>query len=557
MMQFQPQANALPERCFSGWVQPVPQTCLKPESSISAALRLLRLPVYIAEDNGKMVALSEARLLPDGKASTPGALPLMALAPPCLPENLGDNDFCRELGIRYPYIGGSMAKGISSATMVEELGKAGMLGFFGAAGLNISEVKATVDRLAMGTIPFGCNLIHSPHEPDLEQALVELYLGKGVRLIEASAFLKLTLPLVRYRVAGIHRRTDGTIHTPNRIIAKVSREELAARFFAPPPEAFLRELLATGEITPEQAELAARVPMAQEITAEADSGGHTDNRPANALFPTIASLAARMEATHGYPLKLRVGLGGGISTPAAAASAFVMGAAYVMTGSVNQACVESGTSDEVRAMLAATRQADVTMAPSADMFEMGVNVQVLKRGTMFPMRAARLYEIYRTYPSLEEIPVVEREKLEKTIFRAPLEEIWRTTRNYFLQRAPHQVTQAEQDPRHRMALVFRWYLGQAAHWSKNGDPSRKIDYQIWCGPAMGSFNEWAEGSFLEEPGGRSVIAVALNILFGAALLTRANFLRCQGIPIPRDILSTKPLEPAQIKEYLSGENARS
>ena len=29
------------------------------------------------------------------------------------------------------------------------------------------------------------------------------------------------------------------------------------------------------------------------------------------------------------------------------------------------------------------------MAPAADMFEMGVKLQVLKRGTMFPMRAAQ------------------------------------------------------------------------------------------------------------------------------------------------------------------------
>ena len=74
---------------------------------------------------------------------------------------------------------------------------------------------------------------------------------------------------------------------------------------------------------------------------------------------------------------------------------------------------------------------------------------------------------------------------------------------------------------------------------------------------MGAFNEWAAGSFLEIPAKRTVVTVALNILFGAALLTRANFLRCQGIPIPWDITRMKPLELAQIKEYLSGERARS
>jgi NAD(P)H-dependent flavin oxidoreductase YrpB (nitropropane dioxygenase family) len=49
----------------------------------------------------------------------------------------------------------------------------------------------------------------------------------------------------------------------------------------------------------------------------------------------------------------------------------------------------------VREMLAQAEQADVIMAPAADMFEMGVKLQVLKRGTMFAMRAAKLYELYR------------------------------------------------------------------------------------------------------------------------------------------------------------------
>ena len=444
-----------------------------------------------------------------------------------------------------------MAKGISSIAMVEELGKAGMLGFFGAAGLPLAEVEAAVNRLSGSEFPCGFNLIHSPQEPDLEQALSNLYTSKGVRLVEASAFLALTLPLVRYRVHGIHRAADGTIVVPNRIIAKVSREELAEKFFSPPPDKFLRQLVADGAITPEQAELAGLIPLAQEVTAEADSGGHTDNRPALALFPTIRSVASRMQARHGYAVTLRAGLAGGIATPAAAAAAFAMGAAYIMTGSVNQACIESGTSDEVRRMLAETRQADVCMAPAADMFEMGVTVQVLKRGTMFPMRASKLYELYRSCGSLEEIPAAERDKLEKTFFQVPLEQVWQDTRSYFLKRDPRQVERAERDPKHRMALVFRWYLGQAAHWAKDGQAARRIDYQVWCGPAMGAFNEWTAGSFLEAPERRTVAAVARNILFGAALLTRANILRYQGTGIPEEALHTEPLEDTQIKEYLS------
>jgi PfaD family protein len=443
-----------------------------------------------------------------------------------------------------------MAKGISSVAMVMELGRAGMVGFFGAAGLPFSAVEAAVEQLGDAGFTCGFNLIHSPHEPDLEAALAKLYIRKNVRLVEASAFLALTLPLVRYRTHGIHCAADGFIVAPNRIIAKVSREELAEKFFSPPPEKFLQQLVAEGTLSAEQALLAASIPMAQAVTAEADSGGHTDNRPAMALFPTIASLASRMELKFGYTVRLRVGLAGGIATPAAAAAAFAMGAAYIMTGSVNQACRESGTSDTVRRMLAETRQADVAMAPAADMFEMGVTVQVLKRGTMFPMRAARLYELYRSHDGLESIPDAERVKLEQTLFKAPLADVWRDTRAYFLSRDPRQVERAEREPKHRMALVFRWYLGQAAHWAKDGDPSRTMDYQVWCGPAMGAFNEWTAGSFLKSPDQRRVATVARNILFGAAVLTRANFLRYQNIRLPADF-HIEPLEDTQIKEYLS------
>ena len=56
------------------------------------------------------------------------------------------------------------------------MGRAGMLGFFGAAGLSPQRVEQAIDRLRknLGDIPHGFNLIHSPNEPDLEAALVDL-----------------------------------------------------------------------------------------------------------------------------------------------------------------------------------------------------------------------------------------------------------------------------------------------------------------------------------------------------------------------------------------------
>jgi PfaD family protein len=220
---------------------------------------------------------------------------------------------------------------------------------------------------------------------------------------------------------------------------------------------------------------------------------------------------------------------------------------------VNQACVESGSSDAVRAMLAQAEQADVAMAPAADMFEMGVKVQVLKRGTMFPMRAAKLYELYRAYPNLEAIPPAERVQLEKTVFRAPLEEIWQQTEAFFRQRDPRQLVRAEADAKHKMALVFRWYLGNASRWANRGEPARQLDYQVWCGPAMGAFNEWAKGSFLEQPKNRSVVTVALNLLYGAAVALRVSGLRSQGVAVDRAVGTAPPLGLDAVRQRLQSE----
>lgn len=427
-----------------------------------------------------------------------------------------------------------MANGIASVEFVEAMSRAGLLGFFGAAGLDPDTVEAAIDRLkrSLPDATYGFNLIHSPNEPRLEAAVADLFIRRGIKLVEASAYLGLTLPIVRYRVHGIHQDSTGRIITPNRVMAKVSRVEVASKFFAPPPADMLRQLVQAGDITAGQAELAGRIPMAQDVTAEADSAGHTDNRPAITLLPTLLALRNRFQEQYDWPEPLRVGAAGGISTPASAAAAFTMGAAYIVTGSVNQACVESGSSDIVRQMLAEAEQADTIMAPAADMFEMGVKVQVLKRGTMFAMRAAKLYDLYRSYDGLNKIPAADREMLEKTVFRATLDDIWIQTVAFFKQRDPAQIERAEKDAKHKMALVFRWYLGQSSRWANKGDVTRKIDYQVWCGPAMGAFNEWTRGTFLERPENRRVEAVALNILNGAAKLVRTAALRFQGVKLP-------------------------
>lgn len=550
-MQFASQLGdpaSVPREPLLGWRFPERRVPLDDLGALRPLLGNFGEPVFFVHTPEGI----EAAIGGHGANSAPSngseGFPIVAYVPAVDLSSLGDAGFIAEHGLRYPCLSGAMANGIGSVAVVEAMSRAGMLGFFGAAGLSLARIEAAIGQLhaSLGDRPFGFNLIHSPNDPDHENATAELYLRSGVRLIEASAYLDLTLPVVRYRLHGIHRDSAGRVVTPNKVIAKVSRIEVATRFFSPAPEKFVKELVRLGYLTAEQAELARDVPVAQDITAEADSGGHTDNRPAIALLPTLIAFRNRLQKQFGYAQRLRVGLAGGIATPASVAAAFAMGAAYVVTGSVNQACIESGSSDAVRAMLAEAGQADVAMAPAADMFEMGVKVQVLKRGTMFPMRAGKLYELYRAYPSLEALPPEEKAALEKNYFRATLQEIWQQTRDYFMNRDPRQAARADADPKHRMALVFRWYLGMSSRWANAGEPTRKVDYQVWCGPAMGAFNEWAKGTYLEEPGRRKVADVALNLLRGAAVLLRQSQLRIQGVELPNEAFPTGPVEHSTV-----------
>ncbi|MCA8973061.1 MAG: 2-nitropropane dioxygenase, partial [Planctomycetes bacterium] len=140
---------------------------------------------------------------------------------------------------------------------------------------------------------------------------------------------------------------------------------MARHFLEPAPDRILDELVAAGHLTRDEASLARRIPLAEDLTAEADSGGHTDNRPLTALYSTLVALADRIAAERGYERPIRVGAAGGLGTPQSVAAAFSLGAAYVLTGSVNQASVESGLAASGKEMLARAGLADVTMAPAA------------------------------------------------------------------------------------------------------------------------------------------------------------------------------------------------
>jgi len=509
---------------------------LAPEQQQAVLLQLER-PCYVVRNQGQIgLCTDEAFHTPSGEAE------LLAQAPAVQPHQLGDPGFLADHQVGLPYMTGAMANGIACEELVITMGQAGLLGSFGAAGLVPSRIEEAIQRIqhALPQGPYAFNLIHSPNEDALERLGCELFLQHGVRTVEASAYLDLTPHIVRYRVAGLQAAPDGGVLVPNRVIAKISRTEVARKFMEPAPPRLLQQLQAEGLITEAQARMAEQVPIADDITVEADSGGHTDNRPLVALLPSILSLRDEIQAERGYATPIRVGAGGGVGTPMSALAAFAMGAAYVVTGSVNQGCREAAASVHTKQLLSQAAMADVAMAPAADMFEMGVELQVLKRGTMFPMRAQKLYEFYRNCDSIDGIPTAERERLEQQVFRQPLEAVWEETVRFFNERDPEVIARAQNHPKRKMALIFRWYLGLSSRWSNHGEAGREADYQIWCGPAMGAFNDWVRGSYLEAPENRRVVEVAWHLILGAAFLNRVQMLGVQGLRMPTTLGGYRP-----------------
>ena len=506
----------------SGFVNCPPHAIDFGEPAVFNALLNIGRPVLVISVNGRIGVNREGRVVfHEACPEKTDCYPLLAFSPALMPQDLGAQSFKNRHRVIYPYVVGAMAHGIASVELIRAAGRAGMIGFFGSAGMAPPALENVMANLKdeMGEYPFGMNLVYSGNT-EMEWVLVRLFLKHDIHRISAAGFLKLTLPLLAYRFQGIHRASDGSVVCPNQIIAKTSRLEIARQFLSTPPEKMLRELVAQNWITPEQADLAANQPVAVDLTAEADSGGHTDNRAALSLLPSMIDLRDAIAKKFQYPRPPGIGLGGGIATPAAVAAAFTLGADYVLGGSIHQACIESGTSDAVRKMLAEALQTDVAMAPSANLFERGVKVQVLSKGTQFARRAARLYELYRRYASLGDLPGDVATELETKILQNSIEQEWKSTKEFFRDYDPAQLKLAETDERRRMGLVFRSYLGKSAKWAIAGDLSRQKDFQIWCGPSMGAFNEWAAGSFLEEPKNRNFKAVAMNLLFGACFLLR-------------------------------------
>ncbi|WP_371657289.1 ACP S-malonyltransferase [Streptomyces sp. NBC_00280] len=456
-------------------------------------------PQRIPEWTSARIPAREQEQEPEGNMPRPSAPTLMARQA-LSPRDLGAPGFRSRYGLSLAYLAGGMYGGISSEALVIALGKAGGMGILGAGGLSLTDVETRVRAIqnVLGASgPFGVNLLHRHAHPEAERALVDLLLSLGVHTVEASGFLRITPALVKYRLKG------------GRVIAKVSRTDAAEMFLRPAPDDMVRALLENGELTPHEAARAADLSMADDLCVEAGGGWHTDTADLAMLLPAVLRLR---DALAGPWPRVHVGAAGGMGTPEAAVAALVLGAEFLVTGSVNQCTVEAATSADAKDMLQRLDIHDTEPAPWEERFELGVRARVVRRGVFFPARADRLYQLWRMYDTFDDIDAATRSQIENTFMRRSFEEAWRDTA------ARTGEGEREAPTKDRLALAFRSYLNQGFELARTGVSDRKVDYLVYCGPAMGAFNQWVKGTSLEPWQARTVDAVADRLLSETARL---------------------------------------
>lgn len=465
--------------------------------------------------------------------------------PPVPPGTLGASTFRERHGLRAAYVAGPIAYGVTGPAFVSALARSHLLGFYGTGGLDPDSVIEGLATLAAeaGGAPAGVALpAHSDDRRMAELVLVQSRL-LDLRRVLAWATAPPSPDLVRFRASGLRRMPDGRVMVRNRLFVQVNNPDAAEPWMRPPPGEILDVLVGRGQITVPEAALARRLPVAEDVIAESPPGARAERWPLFALLPSLQRLRARLAEEEGYGgrgVTVHLGAAGELGDPATVHAAFHLGADFVVTGTINQTTVEAATSLRAKELLAEASVSDCRGAPGADRFEVGGRVQVLSRGTRFAQQAERLYDLYRRYPSLADIPADERAQVEKSVFHRPLGELWDELLADLRERRPEEAELALEDARHQMALIFKWYLDRSARWAVSGTPGRRRDYQIWCSPAMGLFNDWVSGTWLQPLVARRAVAVADALLRGAAVLARVRLAGDRGVALPAGVDQPPP-----------------
>ncbi|MFS0762814.1 ACP S-malonyltransferase [Peribacillus phoenicis] len=420
---------------------------------------------------------------------------------------IGDQEFCEDYNVIYPYVIGSMHKGISSPNLVAKMAQNGFLSFLGTGSLEINEVEKIIletKKIVREGQNFGCNLVANIHNSFKEDEIINLFLKHNISSIEASGFWTISPSLLKFRAKGLRLSENGEILIKNKILIKLSRVETAMEFLSVPPQPLIDQLIKKGQITFDEARMLQQVPLVDDICVMGDSGGETSQANLNLLLPTIIRLRDESTREKSLNKRVRIGAGGGIGTPEAAAIAFLLGADFVLTGSINQCTVEAETSNLVKDMLQKVDLHDTSYVPSANDLEVRGQTQVVKKGVFFPARANKLYDLLKQYKNISDMDSKTKEMIEKKYLNEGIQTILRYEEQVSTDNRPTS--------NNTMQTILKFYLNNTVQLAINGESSQKVNFNIYCGPALGAFNRWVKGTELEEWNNRHIDVISRKIM---------------------------------------------
>jgi len=134
----------------------------------------------------------------------------------------------------------------------------------------------------------------------------------------------------------------------------------------------------------------------------------------------------------------------------------MMGADFVLTGSINQCTVEAGTSEMAKIFWPPPIFKTRRWRRPAIFSRSEARVQVLRKGTLFAARANKLYDLYGGRVAMTRLDRPTLEMIQKNYFSDPLQSVGGDPRRFNVLRAPEIVASAEANPKQKMAMIFRW-----------------------------------------------------------------------------------------------------
>ena len=461
---------------------------------------------------GKVLTKLNADIVKNSKPLIVEEQPSKTVAQNAAPGyDLGSQQFLSDYNVLYPYVAGSMCNGISSAQLVIKMAQSGFLAFLGSYGLSITEIKTLIKsckRELQHNQSFGVNIHYGTGNVAYHQQLISLCLNLSVSCIELSGFDQVNRELVKYRAKGLSH-VNGKVEIKNKILLKTAKPNIAEVFMQPAPLHLLDQLLSENLISQDEYTLSKQIPMADDVCVEGDSGWKNNQVVSMIKLPEIIDLRDKHMVNYNSSNTIRIGCSGGLGTPQALAAMFTMGADFVLTGSINQCTVESGVSDHVKNILQNITTDDICNVPAGDMFESGAKAGVVRKNTFFPTRAQKLYDLYRLHDGWQDIAIKTQQQIEKYFFKRSFESIFQEIKTSI---TTEELKQAEKNSKYKMELVFKWYFENSKQSALLGKISDQKNYQIYCGPAMGAFNQWAANGPYAKWKDRHVDEIALSLL---------------------------------------------